>query len=129
MSKEETTPGRTEIQGTIPFCGHKGIPEGSHSPDLQGCESLYLQDLARNYTNGAVGKTKQAIEMLGLPDKQERAAKKAISEILWQTAQRLQEEIWSCTQEGRSWNFQKGIQGIMPEPASYTEAQTGEQEE
>lgn len=112
MGKEPTA----ENTSSIPYCTHEGVPKGTHAPHLQGCEDSYLQDLVSGYTNSSVGKIKQAIEMLGLPEKQERAAKKAIAEILWTNAHKAMEQMWYCTEEGSK------FRPYLPEPASYAES-------
>lgn len=80
---------------------------------------MWLQGFVEDYTNSMVGKVKQAIEMLGLPEKQERAAKKAIAEILWATSAKHQHSIWYLTDHGSK------FRPYLPEPVSYAESREG----
>lgn len=89
-----------------------------HSPNLSGCECIWIQGIVNDYTNSSIGKVKQAVEMLGLPEKQERATKKAISDIIWKNVEAINEHMWACTPEGS-----KCIEmiGEDPEPQGLSE--------
>ncbi len=82
------------------WCNHEGLPAGEHCPQLKGCESAFLQGMVNNHANSLVGRIKQAVEMLGLPETQERAAKKAIADIIWDNVHNLNQNLYICCPEG-----------------------------
>lgn len=89
----------SEVTGNN-WCSHEGLPKGNHMPGLKGCESAFLQAMVKNHANSLVGRIKQAVEMLGLPESQERAAKKAIADIIWDNVHNLNQNIYICCPEG-----------------------------
>ena len=103
MSKEE----QDSCSPVVPHidCPHEcSIPAGGHSPSLAGCENTWLQQLVTDYANANVRELKQLVDMLGLPDqKQVRALKRAIYQLIWKHANGHTTTLWQCTEEGKEY--------------------------